>query len=99
MWPKLLRSYVIDAMQSRPYGKMTVKQAQQFIKSAAGAQVQNQPTVGAGTLQRLSAVNASGSALVFRKAVVHLDLFPDSNPDREDGSVPRLDVRRQRTLE
>ncbi len=99
MWPKLLHSYVIDAMQSQPHGKMTVKQVQQFIRTAAGAQVTNQPTVGAGTLQRLSAANASGSALTFRNAVVHLDLFPGSNPDPEDGSAPRLDVRRQRTLE
>ena len=99
MWPKLLRSYVIDAMQSRAHGKMTVKQVQQFIRSAAGAQVTSQPTVGAGTLQRLSAPNASGSALVFKKTLVHLDLFPETNSDRGDGPAPRLDVRRQRTLE
>jgi hypothetical protein len=61
-------------------------------------QVTNQPTVGAGTLQRLTAPNASGSALVFKKTIVHLDLFLDSNPVREDGPAPRLDFRRQRTL-
>jgi hypothetical protein len=99
MWPKLLRSYVIDAMQSQQHGKLTAKQVQQFIRGAAGAQVTNQPTVGAGTLQRLSAPSASGSALVFKKTIIHLDLFPDSSPDRGDGPAPRLDVRRQRTLE
>jgi len=98
MWPKLLRSYVIDAMHSRARGRLKAKQVQQFIRGAAGAQVTSQPTVGAGTLQRLSAANASGSALVFRSAVVHLDLFPGSNLESDDGSVPRLDFRRQRTL-
>ncbi|MCX6844100.1 MAG: hypothetical protein NTX53_17695 [candidate division WOR-3 bacterium] len=98
MWPKLLRSYVIDAMQTQPQGKLTAKQVQQFIRSAAGAEVTSQPTAGAGTLQRLSAPSASGSALVFKKAIVHLDLFPDANPETDDGPVPRLDVRRQQIL-
>ncbi len=98
MWPKLLRSYVIDAMQSQAHGRLTVKQVQQFIRGAARARVTSQPTVGAGKLQRLSAANASGSALVFRKAVVHLDLFPGSNSETDNGDVPRLDFRRQRTL-
>jgi hypothetical protein len=98
MWPKLLRSYVVDAMQSRPAGKIGQKQVQQFTDDAALADVSDQPTVGAGRLQRLTAANASGSALVFRSTVVHLDLFPDSNPETRDGSAPRLDFRRQRTL-
>jgi len=98
MWPKLLRSYVIDAMQSQPSGGVSQEQVQRFVKAAARAKATSQPTVGAGRLQRLAAPNASGSALVFRSAVVHLDLFPDSGPDCGDGSVPRLDVRRQRTL-
>jgi len=98
MWPKLLRSYVIDAMQSQMHGKMTAKQMQQFVRDAAGAQVTSQPTVGAGTLQRLAATNASGSALVHRNSVVHLDLFPGSSLETDDGSTPRLDFRRQRTL-
>jgi hypothetical protein len=99
MWPKLLRSYVIDAMQSRPAGKLGQKQVQQFIETAALAEVTDQPTVGAGRLQRLSATNASGSALVFRSSVIHLDLFPGSNPETRDGAAPRLDFRRQRALD
>jgi len=98
MWPKLLRSYVIDAMQSRPAGRIGQKQVQRFIDDVACADVTDQPTVGAGKLQRLRADNASGSSLVFRNAVVHLDLFPDSGCEFDDGFAPRLDVRRQRTL-
>ena len=98
MWPKLLRSYIIDAMQSSPEGRIGLKQVQRFIKTAALAEVTDQPTVGAGRLQRFSAANSSGSALVFRSSVVHLDLFPGSNTVTDDGSVPRLDFRRQRTF-
>ena len=99
MWPKLLRSYVIDAMQTRPAGKVGLEQVRRFIKNAARARVTNQPTVGAGRLQRLSAENASGSALVFNNAVVHLDLFPGAGLDTDDGPAPRLDFRRQRALD
>jgi hypothetical protein len=86
-------------MQSQAYGKLTAKQVQQFVRSAAGAQVTSRPTIGAGTLQRLTASNVSGSALVFKKTLVHLDLFPGSSLETDDGSTPRLDLRRQRTLE
>ena len=98
MWPKLLRSYVIDAMQSPSHGRLSKKQVQQFVRGAARARVTGQPTVGAGKLQRLSAANASGSALVFKNAVVHLDLFPGLSIETDDGPTPRLDFRRQRTL-
>jgi hypothetical protein len=98
MWPKLLRSYVVDALASQPHGRLGVKDAQQFLCLAAGAAVTELPTVGAGRLQRLDAGNSSGTALVFRSGVVHLDLFPDATAEREDGSAPRLDVRRQRTI-
>jgi hypothetical protein len=97
MWPKLLRSYVIDAMQSRPAGRVGQKRVQQFIRDAARAMVADQPTVGAGRLQRLSAGNASGSALVFKNVVVHLDLFPGPSFETDDGPAPRLDFRRQRS--
>ncbi len=97
MWPKLLRSYVIDAMQSRPAGKIGQKQVQWFIDDAARAEITDRPTVGAGRLQQLAAGNAAGSALVFKGAVVHLDLFP--GPSLEAGGlVPRLDLRRHRAL-
>jgi len=98
MWPKLLRSYVIDAMQSPSHGRLSKKQVEQFVRGASRARVTGQPTVGAGKLQRLSAANASGSALVFKNAVVHLDLFPGSSFETDDGPTPRLDFRRQRTL-
>jgi len=98
MWPELPRSYAIDAMQSRPAGRMGQKQVQRFITDAALARVTDQPTVGVGRLQRLEAGNASGSALVFKNAVLHLDLFPRSRFEADDGPAPRLDLRRRRTL-
>ena len=51
-----------------------------------------------GSLWRLSGAGCSGSALVFRSGIVHLDLFPDGrfSTDRgEEGDAPRLDIRRQ----
>jgi hypothetical protein len=95
MWPKLLRSYVIDAVSHTPKGRLSTKEAQSFLRTAASGELSNRPTIGAGTLQRIDALNATGSALVFGKQVVHLDLFPGSAPQPEDGPTPQLQFRRQ----
>jgi len=98
MWPKLLRSYVVDAISQRARGNLTVQQAREFVRSAAQARTVNAPTVGAGQLLRVSTPGASGSALVFKGTVVHLDLFPDGGYWQTDDSgegAPRLDIRRQ----
>jgi hypothetical protein len=98
MWPKLLRSYVIDAVSQQPSGRLRIQDVQQFMKTAAGAEVVAQPTVGAGSLCRLSARNASGSALVFGREIVHLDLFPNGGGMLDDpGNTPRLEFRRQKS--
>lgn len=100
MWPKLLRSYVIDAVSQHPVGRLSESQARQFIRDAARASLTARPTVGAGALYRIRGRAASGSALIHEARVVHLDLFP-MGVDRvdEDGSIPRLQFRRERRSE
>ncbi|MEO0077789.1 MAG: DUF6569 family protein [candidate division WOR-3 bacterium] len=98
MWPKLLRSYVVDAISQTGSGRLTIEQARQFIRGLTQAKTTTEPSVGAGQLLRVNTPGASGSALVFRSAVVHLDLFPDGGfwqIDDTDDFTPRLDIRRQ----
>lgn len=98
MWPKLLRSYVIDAVAARPEGRLSAADVSSFIRDAARGSATERSSVGAGSLWRLSGAGCSGSALVFRSGIVHLDLFPDGRfpTDRgEEGDAPRLDIRRQ----
>ena len=92
MWSRLLDSYVIDALSRRPSGKMTRQQVSDFLKEAATASIVLQPTVGGGQLMRIEGEEATGSALVSGKEVIHLDLFPS---DEGESSPLRLDIRRQ----
>lgn len=100
MWPKLLRSYVIDAVSRSARGTFTQASAADFVREAARARVTDEPTVGPGTLHRTRASRATGSALTFGRGVVHLDLFPGdtrSQFDDESGPAPRFQIRRART--
>jgi hypothetical protein len=100
MWPKLLRSYSIDALSQESPGALTQRQARRFLATAARARLTFRSSVGAGAVYRVTAPNASGSALKLGTAVVHVDLFPIGSPEsREEGAAPRLDVRRERGSE
>jgi hypothetical protein len=99
MWPKLLRSYVIDAVSQQPKGQLSAARATRFLRDAASASAVVQPSVGAGTLYRISGAGASGSALEHQKKVVHMDLFPGGSGELpEDGTTPQLQFRRDRSL-
>lgn len=92
MWPRLLESYVIDAVSRTASGSLNKKDIAEFLAEAARARTVSQPTAGAGQLYRIEGDGVAGQALLFQKGVVHLDLFP-----AEDGEVSplRLDIRRQ----
>jgi ARG and Rhodanese-Phosphatase-superfamily-associated Protein domain len=98
MWEKLLRSYVIDALAKPTSDGVSLDEAKYFLNSITDGTFENQTTPGAGRLVRINSDRGSGSALLFRNDVVHLDLFPESIIDFEhdDGPAPRLDIRRER---
>ena len=98
MWEKLLRSYVIDALAKPTSNGISLDEAIYFLNSITDGTFNNQATPGAGKLVRIKTNISSGSALLFRGDVVHLDLFPESIIDFEhdDGPAPRLDIRRER---
>lgn len=91
MWPRLLESYVVDAISQTLSGSMTQDEVRAMLNQAAGATVTHQPTVGAGQLVRIEGSQVAGSALVSGNQVVHLDLFPSAEVD---DSPLRLDIRR-----
>jgi hypothetical protein len=99
MWPKLLRSYVIDAVSQSADGSMTERRAREFLRAAALSSASSIPSVGAGSLKRLRSAVATGSTLLFGREVVHLDLFPSAGtacPD-DGGDAPRLQIRREQS--
>jgi hypothetical protein len=96
MWDKLLRSYVMDALSLSGSGRLDRDEAEDFLRSLNSADLRARPTAGAGRLYRMSTTRGAGSALLFRREPVHLDLFPDTGFERgePDEWTPRLDIRR-----
>lgn len=92
LWPRLLESYVVDALALKPVGTLAVAEVRAALKEAAAATRVALPSVGAGQAWRLEGTSVTGSALVRGREVVHLDLFPT---EETDGPPPRLDIRRQ----
>jgi hypothetical protein len=91
LWPRLLESYVVDALARKPAGAMTAEDVRAVLRDAAAATPVAQPSVGAGQAWRIEGVAVTGSALVRGREVVHLDLFPAE----DGGGTPlHLDIRR-----
>ncbi|MBI3945491.1 MAG: hypothetical protein HY321_06215 [Armatimonadetes bacterium] len=98
LWPKLLESYVLDAIdRSDASGRVDRYEAERFLENARRAAIVERSTPGTGDLYDLRASRVYGSALVRRDAVVHIDLFPrlgDVITPRPSGT-PDLDFRRR----
>jgi hypothetical protein len=78
--PKLVRSYALDAIESRtkPNTNGSPPEAdpvRAFLGELAGAEAQAFPAVGEGEAVRLSARVVAGAALVARDRVVHVEGF------------------------
>jgi len=95
LWPKLLESYVIDALDRRVRGSAPDPvRIRRWLDGVTRAEKSRKPTPGAGTLYELRGGGVIGSALVYREGVVHMELFRGYavQPVRFN----RLDFRRER---
>lgn len=94
LWPKLLRSYVLDVLEEPDRkGSLSRREVKAFLKKALDAEYHSQDTDGVGRGTRISSPHISGSALIHKEVVVHLDLFPRTHILRE--TPLDLDIRRQ----
>lgn len=91
LWPRLLESYVVDAISQEPSGSMSRTDVNDYLAAARKAETVSQATVGAGRLVRIEGTELTGSALLLGNEVVHLEFFPSETA----GSPLRLDIRRQ----
>ena len=95
LWPKLLESYVIDALD-RPARRRAsdAVRIKMWLGGITRAEKTRKPTPGAGTLWELRGGGIIGSALVHHEGVVHMELFRGRvvRPLRFD----RLEFRRDR---
>lgn len=75
-WRKLLKSYVLEAIDKDDEGNVTKKEAEKFLAHVYKADVTEESNVGSGELFSLKSGKITASALVFNDAVLHMDVFP-----------------------
>jgi hypothetical protein len=99
LWPGLLRSYATDALRNqRGRTGPSVTDAERFLSRLYDARRTREDTPGAGFALRLSGAGVIASALIYKQAVVHLEVFPGAKPLPEPLRRPQMDLnfRRQR---
>lgn len=95
LWPKLLESYVIDALDRERTGPAPdAVQIRRWLSGVAEADKLPEDTPGDGALYELRGRGLMGSALVYDDAVVHMELFATETP--EPNPFNRLEFRRDR---
>lgn len=87
MFPKLLRSYALNAMTSRRFQKraLRVGEADEFLNAVADAPAEVFQPVGLGAEAHLNDEQVSGCALLHEGRLIHLYAFrrPERRPARE----------------
>jgi hypothetical protein len=77
LWPKLLESYIVEAMRSSDKGSVSVSEAKKFIDEFRKVDLDDEYTPGAGDLYEIASYDGQGSAMIYKGMLVHSDLFPD----------------------
>jgi len=82
--PKLLKSYAMDALLQKEgkSGKLSVDKAKAFLKETAICKENKYKSIGHGWDYRFEAKTIVGSALVYRKKVIHTTFFRTSESDK-----------------
>ena len=82
LWPKLLRSYLIDALEKpADQPKLGRESVLAWLRSALTAKSEKYNSPGLGEDMRLEAENLVGSTLIVDNESVHTELFSSLPPD------------------
>jgi hypothetical protein len=97
LYPKLLRSYVVDAIDPcAPKGMIEKEDVKVFIQGLFDARYRGERNPGLGELVSIEGEGISGKALLYRDAILHLSLFEEeARPIQNEGSLLGPDIRRQ----
>ncbi len=93
--PKLVRSYALDALDSRYAGDSTGEQSEEernllleramlFVASVGLAEATSHPAIGLGQDVRISNNAVTGAALTVDESLVHLSAFPNEEQAATD---------------
>jgi len=100
LWPKLLDSYAVTALKVGRRGDVwTAEDARRLLRRIASMRRSDQPTPGVGELLELNGAGMIGEALLWKQAVVHLELFPGAQimpMERREPRLPSPETRMER---
>lgn len=77
LWPKLLESYIVEAMRGSDKGSVSLSEAKKFVDEFRKVDLEDEYTPGSGDLYEIGSYDGQGSALIYQGTLVHTDLFPD----------------------
>jgi hypothetical protein len=102
VFPKLLRSYTLDAVDRYDPAKEPPepqKEARAFLEACGSARLEAFPAVGLGEDGRLSSSRVVGFALALEKGVLHLSAFSKTSGNRTTTSRMNRFTARRRHME
>lgn len=77
LWPKLLKSYLLEGLSSRKEGvNARREEAKQFLGWIPGASIKASDAIGEGVRLSIDSSRVTGSALTYESMLIHSDLFP-----------------------
>jgi hypothetical protein len=97
LWAKLVRSYVLDALQGRAGDAAAQEQATRVLERARSARSEVFPSTALGEDVRMEGDGVIGGALVYAETPVHVSLFAtegERTSAQEEVGMARASMRR-----
>ena len=98
LWPKLRRSYALDALEASAESTIPQEQAENLLVRAHGARFEVYPSLALGEDARFEADGVVGGSLVYEETPIHISLFRSDEQTRQTtraGMLARASQRRQ----
>ncbi|HEY7093379.1 MAG TPA: DUF6569 family protein [Ktedonobacterales bacterium] len=98
LWPKLRRSYALDALEVTASAPIEQDQAEGLLARARGARCQVYPSLALGEDARFEGEGVFGGGLVYEETPIHISLFRSDERTTQTtraGMLARASQRRQ----
>jgi hypothetical protein len=96
LWPKLRRSYALDALEVSAGASVEQEQAEGLLERARGARNEVYPSLALGQDVRFEGDGVVGGGLVYEETPIHISLFrADDQTTTRAGMLARASQRRQ----
>jgi hypothetical protein len=98
LWPKLRRSYALDALEITASAPIEQQQAERLLARAHGARFEVYPSLALGEDARFEGEGVVGGGLVYEETPIHISLFRSDEHTRQTtraGMLARASQRRQ----